>query len=70
MTDAETWPRPELRERAHGLGWLALSPSDDVIHIGVTAPTAELAAELYERKREYWAALGSTETTVEVAADA
>jgi hypothetical protein len=53
----ETWPAPELRERQHGLGWLALSASNDVIHIGVTAPTAAEAAELYEQKRQYWAAL-------------
>jgi hypothetical protein len=53
----ETWPAPELRERQNGLGWLALSAPDDLIHIGVTAGTAAEAKELYEQKRHYWATL-------------
>lgn len=55
----ETWPAPELRERRHGLGWLAISGPNDAIHIGVTAATAVEAAELYEEKRRYWAALAA-----------
>jgi hypothetical protein len=53
----ETWPAPELRERQSGLGWLAISAPNDLIHIGVTAATAMEAAQLYEQKRQYWAAL-------------
>lgn len=68
MTD-ETWPPPELRERKHGLGWLALSAPDDVIHIGVAAPTAEEAAELYEQKRRYWGTLARSDTIAELNVD-
>jgi hypothetical protein len=40
---------PELRERQHGLGRLAISALNDLIHIGFAAPTA--ATALYERRR-------------------
>jgi hypothetical protein len=41
-------PSPELRHRACG-GWLALSPSNTSLQIGVTAETKEEAAEQFQR---------------------
>jgi len=40
---------------------VAISGSNDLIHIAVTAPTAAETAELYERKRRYWTALAQAE---------
>lgn len=41
-------PSPELRRRACG-GWLALSPPDTSLQIGVTGETKEEAAEQFQR---------------------
>jgi hypothetical protein len=54
-----------LRERQHALGWLAISGSNDLIHIAVTAPTAAETAELYERKRRDRAALAQAEPSAD-----
>jgi hypothetical protein len=54
-----------LSERQHALGWLAISGSNDLIHIAVTAPTAAETAELYERKRRDRAALAQAEPSAD-----
>jgi len=51
------WPAPVLRERQDDLGWLALSPPEDDIRIGVTGATKQEAEASYAERRAVWQAL-------------
>lgn len=46
-----SWPPPVLRQRHNNLGWLALSPPEDVFRIGVTGGTEEEAMAAYNECR-------------------
>lgn len=51
---SDNWPPPILRERQNNLGWMALSPPEDVVQIGVPGGTEQEAAESYAVSRRRW----------------
>jgi hypothetical protein len=48
------WPAPILRQRQNDLGWLALSPPEDPLRIGVTGRTKQEAEATYAARRAAW----------------
>jgi len=61
MTSA--WPPPILRQRQNDLGWLALSPPEDDIRIGVTGATKQEAESSYAARRAVWRELRHARVT-------
>lgn len=52
--------RPQLTERACG-GWLAVTPADAAVCLGVTGPTENKARENFSRSFDRWKEILATD---------